>query len=247
MRRLRSEMQIIFQDPYSSLNPRMTVGDIVGEPLADPRARARARRARDRVAELLRTVGLAPDACAPLSARVLRRPAPAHRHRARAGRTSPSSSSRDEPVSALDVSIRRRSSTCSRICRRELGLTYLFIAHDLARDPPHQSDRVAVMYLGRIVELADAETLFDAPAHPYTRMLLVGDSGAGAGRARHARSAARRPAESGRATARLPLHTRCAGRSPRARRPAPSWPRSGPGTSLPATACGTCPRRSQPR
>ena len=141
MRKMRRQMQMIFQDPYASLNPRMTVGSIIGEPLRDPRAWRRASSRQERVQELLRSGRPQPVLRQPLPARVLRRPAPAHRHRPRAGRASPSFIVCDEPISALDVSIQAQIINLLEELQEEFDLTYLFIAHDLSRGAPHQRPR----------------------------------------------------------------------------------------------------------
>lgn len=169
MRQARREMQIVFQDPYSSLNPRMRAGDIVEEPLIIHRAGTKAER-RERVAELFRLVGLDPSQLA----RYPREFSGGQRQRiglARALALTPSFIIADEPVSALDVSVQAQVVNLLMDLQARLRLTYLFIAHDL-RLVRHICNRVAVMYRGRIVEMGETGLLFDAPAHPYTRALL---------------------------------------------------------------------------
>ncbi|MES2458957.1 MAG: oligopeptide/dipeptide ABC transporter ATP-binding protein [Armatimonadota bacterium] len=166
---LRTQMQMIFQDPFSSLNPRMTVGDIVAEPLVIHNL-AKGKEIEDRVVEMLVKVGLKPE----------------HRQRyphafsggqrqrigiARALIMKPSLVVADEAVSALDVSVQAQVINLLADLQEELGLTYIFVAHDLSV-VQHLCDRVAVLYAGKIVEFADSEELFDHPRHPYTRALL---------------------------------------------------------------------------
>jgi peptide/nickel transport system ATP-binding protein len=169
MKKLRQRMQIIFQDPVGSLNPRMTVGRIIGEPIVVHKL-AKGSELRDRVATLLNKVGLEPD-------HAFRYPhefSGGQRQRigiARALALEPKFVVCDEPVSALDVSIQSQILNLLADLQDEFGLSYLFIAHNLAV-VEHFCDRVAVMYLGRIVELADRDTLYRNPLHPYTRALL---------------------------------------------------------------------------
>ena len=181
MRPLRRQMQIIFQDPYSSLNPRQTVGSMLREVLA-VHGLAKGPAARDRVAELLRVVGMSP-------AHASRYPhefSGGQRQRlgiARALAVEPSLIVADEPISALDVSIQAQVINLMRDLQRQMNLTYVFITHNLSV-VEHISDRVAVMYLGRIVEQAPSAALYRAPKHPYTTALLSAIPEPDPGRAR---------------------------------------------------------------
>ena len=169
LRQMRRRMQMIFQDPYASLNPRMTIGEIVGEPLLVHDI-AKGEEIDERVDELLDTGAAQPGICRPLPARILRRPAPAHRHCPRPG-AQPDFIVCDEPISALDVSIQAQVINLLEELQEKFGLTYLFIAHDLSM-VRHISDRVAVMYLGILVEMAARDELYEHPLHPYTQALL---------------------------------------------------------------------------
>jgi peptide/nickel transport system ATP-binding protein len=168
--RLRRRIQVIFQDPYSTLNPRMTVGQILAEPILFHRLAPTARHAGERVAELLRQVGLSPS----MADRYAHQLSGGQRQRvgiARALAMEPSFIVLDEPVSALDVSIQGQIVNLLESLQIKLGLTYLFIAHDLAV-VRHIAHRVVVMYLGRVMEIADRETFYTNPLHPYTQALL---------------------------------------------------------------------------
>jgi len=169
LRPLRRQMQMIFQDPYSSLNPRMTILNIVGEPLLVNGMQNRQERI-DRVEELLKLVGLRPE----FMRRYPHAFSGGQRQRigiARALALNPSLVVADEPVSALDVSVQAQILNLLLDLQERLGLTYLFVAHDLSV-VKHLSDRVAVMYVGKIVELGERDQLFSNPKHPYTAALL---------------------------------------------------------------------------
>ena len=167
---LRQRIQMIFQDPYASLNPRWTVEKIVGEPLTEHRIITDAAQLKDRVTTLLSSVGLGAQDLEKYPHQF----SGGQRQRisiARALATQPEFLVCDEPTSALDVSVQAQVLNIMKDLQREFGLTYLFISHNLAV-VRHVSDQVGVMYLGRIVELADKQQLFATPQHPYTRMLL---------------------------------------------------------------------------
>jgi peptide/nickel transport system ATP-binding protein len=182
-RKLRRDLQIIFQDPFSSLNPRMLVGDIVGEPLWLHDGLGRRAR-RDRVAQLLSLVGLSPDH----AERYPHEFSGGQRQRigiARALASGPKVIVGDEPVSALDISVQAQIVNLLEDLKARLGLTLVVVAHGLGVIR-HMSDRVAVMYLGEIVEIATADALFETPLHPYTQALMASNPVAAAG-VRHKR------------------------------------------------------------
>ena len=171
LRVIRRQMQVIFQDPYSSLNPRMSVGQMLAEPLQVHGIEPRRAERRQRVAELLAEVGLPPA----LTERYPHELSGGQRQRvgiARALAMQPAFIVCDEPVSALDVSIQAQIINLLDDLQERYGLTYLFVAHDLSV-VRHISDRVAVMYLGKLVELADWQRLYEEPLHPYTKALLA--------------------------------------------------------------------------
>jgi oligopeptide transport system ATP-binding protein len=170
IRRMRRRMQVIFQDPYASLNPRMTVGSIIGEPIVIHNLAANRRERKEKVQELMRIVGLNPY----YANRYPHEFSGGQRQRigiARALAVEPTFIVCDEPISALDVSIQAQIINLLEELQREFRLTYLFIAHDLSV-VRHISDRVAVMYLGKLMEMADRIELYENPLHPYTKALL---------------------------------------------------------------------------
>lgn len=170
LRKIRSKMQIVFQDPYASLNPKMTVGAILGEALSTHQLGQNAKERKKKVEDLLLKVGLSPT-------HIGRYPhefSGGQRQRigiARAIAVNPALIIADEPVSALDVSVQAQVLNLFQDLKETLGLTYIFIAHDLSV-VKHVSDRIGVMYLGKIVELSDKKQLFQNPLHPYTQALM---------------------------------------------------------------------------
>ena len=167
---LRKKAAMVFQDPYSSLNPRMTVSDIIGEPLDVHRMYSNKQERRERILELMDYVGLNSEH----ASRYAHEFSGGQRQRigiARALAVNPDFIVCDEPVSALDVSIQAQVINMFVELQEKLGLTYLFIAHDILV-VRHISDRIAVMYLGKVVELADAKEIYDQPLHPYSKSLL---------------------------------------------------------------------------
>ncbi len=170
IKHLRKEMQVVFQDPYSSLNPRMTIADIIGEPLDIHKMCATPKEREERIAELMEIVGLNAEH----ARRYAHEFSGGQRQRigiARALAVNPKFIVCDEPVSALDVSIQAQIINTFEDLQKKLGIAYLFIAHDLLV-VNHISQRIAVMYLGRIVEMADADTITNSPVHPYTESLI---------------------------------------------------------------------------
>ncbi len=170
MRAMRRRIQVVFQDPYSSLNPRIKTGDIVGEPLKVHKLVETKEEYQSRVADLFRTVGLNPN----MADRYPHEFSGGQRQRigvARALAVQPDFIVADEPVSALDVSIQAQLINLLEDLQKQFGLTYLFIAHDLSV-VRHISDRVAVMYLGKIMEVADRVSIFQDPLHPYSKALM---------------------------------------------------------------------------
>ncbi len=170
LKQVRKDIQVIFQDPYSSLNPRMVIADIISEPLDIHRICKNKKERNDRVRELLESVGLSADHMK----RYAHEFSGGQRQRigiARALAVNPKLIIADEPVSALDVSTQAQVIDIMQDLQRDLGLTYLFIAHDLSL-VKHISDRIVVMYLGKIVEVAKKKTLFSNPLHPYTQSLI---------------------------------------------------------------------------
>ena len=227
LRRLRRSMQMVFQDPLGSLNPRMTAGDIIAEPL-DVHRIGTPRERRERATHLLERVGLhsSQGACFPheLSGGQRQRVSIA-----RALALEPKFVVCDEPVSALDTPLQAHILNLLCTLKQDLGLTYLFVSHNL-RVIERISDRVAVMYLGKIVETADADELFARPAHPYTRALLAAIPGRGIDKARPPRACRSEPPDPADPPSGCAFHPRCAYRSDECVRRAPRL-ESAPGLS----------------
>jgi oligopeptide/dipeptide ABC transporter ATP-binding protein len=207
VRRLRERMQIVFQDPYSSLNPRIAVGAALTEVLTVHRIGASASERRERVANLLTDVGLGPE----IAGRYPHELSGGQRQRvgiARALAVGPELLVLDEPVSALDVSVQAQIINLLEDLQHARGLAYLFVAHDLAV-VHHTADRIAVMYLGEIVEEGPIDAVFDHPRHPYTEALLAAIPGEGGGVGRKAgRARGELRADLGEAPG-CPFRTRC--------------------------------------
>ena len=227
IRRMRRRMQMIFQDPYASLNPRMSIGSIIAEPIViHGLAKSRGER-RERVQELMRPVGLNPY----YANRYPHEFSGGQRQRigvARALAVQPSFIVADEPVSALDVSIQAQIINLLADLQQEHGISYLFISHDLGV-VEHISHEVAVMYMGRIMEMASREQLYAEPLHPYTRLLLAAIPSAepatvGTRRPRRERAAAPAPAPGG-----CPFHPRCQMAEEQCRARMPELREVGPG------------------
>jgi peptide/nickel transport system ATP-binding protein len=214
------EAQMIFQDPQASLNPRWRVGDAIAEPVRELGRRKGAAAVAARVAELLQVVGLSPDD----AGRYPHEFSGGQRQRisiARALAAEPEFLVCDEPTSALDVSVQAQILNLMRRLQDEIGLTYLFISHDLSV-VRHMADRIAVMYLGRIVEEAPTETLFGNPRHPYTRLLLETIPDIEAPKRRRAAPGGETPSPLDPPPG-CPFNPRCALATSRCRREAPRW------------------------